>query len=484
MPLRYKPSFRITRTPYFEIISHIFVVMYHATSSGEKFIFPFRRQLHLCRRWRGIALGTHWLWTYILDNKYSHMRATFPDLVALKIERSGPLGLEVRAMWDDDDAKSPAPSLVEFFMETLRSVSDQVQEITMDIPHRSAFRAASILLSAYLPRLEVLKIACEEDYNPTTRIALPQLHSPLLRTIELETIGLQPNQQVMARLSRLDLQTSLVDGPSSFRTLLSLCPQVIDLTLGEFQWHSPPHSTPQTPIHVPALRTLSLIPKSGRIENEAYQSDDMAIIDSILQVLNADALETLRLEFHEQHSVPSSTPWSFPSLTTLDLRKSSGTEDTYCQIFQKCSHVTHLRLERCHDLGDVLSAASEPCTGPLLQSLETVHLEYQLDEITEAIPKLDVQPRILQIPAHTWMLDNWLLLTPQRFVQVEEALNAIRSFATVETCQDVEDVEEDAGRMMWLRSWEEYVQWAYRWPGSQDYEHVQRLKDAKLAMPP
>ncbi|KAG8996806.1 hypothetical protein FRB93_000618 [Tulasnella sp. JGI-2019a] len=103
------------------------MILYRSTTKGrDRFVFPFLPQLHVCRHWRDVALHTHSLWDTIFDNNYNHLRPTFIDLVALKVERSHSCAMTVEVIWEDDYASGQLPALVEYFLQTLLPATERL----------------------------------------------------------------------------------------------------------------------------------------------------------------------------------------------------------------------------------------------------------------------------------------------------------------------------------------------------------------------
>ncbi|KAG8847056.1 hypothetical protein FRB96_001706 [Tulasnella sp. 330] len=417
----------VTKSSHFdrlppEIVSSIFMTICELMEKRrERFAFPFQRELHLCRRWRNIALDTHPLWTFIFDDS-SHPSQDFLDLVALKVERSGLCILQVELRWDDVSATSERLALVDGFLRTLLPAAERIQTLILKIPDWTYFTVVDEHLPSYLPKLEALDVGVYDDTAERYNI-LPMLICPVLHTLKVENCYLNPEY---------------------------------------LKWSSPLGLDENLVVNAPTLCTLVILPHSFAHDKPQYLGQ-LAVIESVLRTIIAPSLEKLHLGFSSSEETWSSTnPWNFPNLRTLELQTGYKTpREVYLRLFHRCPHLRHLRIRGSCDLFILLVAACEPPTDALMQSLETLHIDTWLPRLGRLIPSLSIKPRRLLLPARAVMLDNTRARTQKEFARLGKALNDLREVTEVQICADDEGGEGEGGDMteVWFRSWEDYVKW-------------------------
>ncbi|KIO34028.1 hypothetical protein M407DRAFT_17283 [Tulasnella calospora MUT 4182] len=363
-----------------ELLIQIFLSAYLTTDQHIRFQLPFNL-LSVTSLWRKIVLREPRLWTYTFyGNRWFGPQTAVPvKTISLQLIRSRNLMLEIAIdlkWWCPDD-----------------EVVDQLIDVLLQ--HRNRWVALSLhtnlkdgmmerilrRIPERFPELRELVLQCGSKVNGWTYTRLhKRLLCPKLQVLRLRGTALCSS----------DLTNSVLPSLSSI--------SLADIQLGWDDWHAVLHHGSKlvelelrnavivigrpgvlgtTPVSLPRLQRLAL-----QLCHCNYAITETVLeLDAMIPTFIAPRLHSLLINVRcTGTTIPLEFTWdeAMPGLKTLVILNQGGT-DAIRSIFQRCPHISHVnvcndRIEGHPTARKVLESLVDPCTGPLLDRLDTLTL--------------------------------------------------------------------------------------------------------------
>lgn len=205
----------------------------------------------ICSRWRRIAWETPTLWAslnlYISPKNYESQILLLDEWIS----RSGDLPLLIALSSDDEHAWSE-PDAAMAAVEVIKKYASRWRSLHLQLP---------TICYASLPGPEtVLPLLLALHIDPVggqteRRHKVDMSHTPQIKHLGLSCVYLTSMVFQFDQVTHLCLQSFYVD---ECLKVLSQSPQVVDCTLKSFIEGDDGHSLPDSPVILPALKTLKL----------------------------------------------------------------------------------------------------------------------------------------------------------------------------------------------------------------------------------
>ncbi|KAG9041847.1 hypothetical protein FS837_011680 [Tulasnella sp. UAMH 9824] len=377
----------IQRLPV-ELLIQIFLSAYFTTEQHVRFQLPFNLLL-VTRLWRKIVLNEprHWTYTFYGNRWFGPQTAVPVRTISLQLIRSGQLPLEIAI-----DLKwwSPEDEVVNQLVDVLLQHKNRWVALSLHTNLKDGMMEHILRrIPEQFPELRELVLQCGSKVSGWTYTRLhKRLKCPKLQVLRLRGAtfcNFDLTDSVLPSLSSV----SLVDiqlGWDDWYAVLHHGSKLVELELRNaviVRGRPPPFD--RIPVSLPRLQRLAL----QLCYSDYAVSEPVLELDSMIPTFTAPRLHTLLINVRcTGTTLPLKFTWdkAMPALKTLVVVNEGGTQ-AIRSVFERCPHISHINV--CSDLieehptaGKVLESLVDPCTGPLLDRLDTLTL-------TMMIPKYE-----------------------------------------------------------------------------------------------
>lgn len=237
-----------------------------ATPESWAYIYPLEMTMsHVSRRWRDIVISAPTLWTRIGDFAGQHY-------LELWLTRSRSCPIDITLL-------RPSESEYEARLATIVRHVDRLQELDISFGQADQLlRLSKVLEPLYAPKLKVLRIRCQGNYE---RISLFDGGAPLLSVLDLDGCLLVDSSNLLPSITAF--RHSYIPDQSRWDNFILAVSHMTLLTRLEFVSMGLPDGIDDVPLEIPSLRHLIL-------DNDSFSEQ---IIPMQMLKIRAPSLESI-----------------------------------------------------------------------------------------------------------------------------------------------------------------------------------------------
>lgn len=375
----------IQRLPV-ELLIQIFLSAYFTTEQHIRFQLPFNLLL-VTRLWRKTVLNEPRLWTYTFyGNRWFGPQTAVPvNTISLQLIRSRQLLLEIAIdlkWWSPDD------EVVDHLVDVLVQHKNRWVALSLHTNLKDGMMERILRrVPEQIPELRELVLQCGSKVNGWTYTRLhKRLVCPKLQVLRLRGATLCSSDFTNSVLPSLS-SVSLADiqlGWDDWHAVLHHGSKLVELELrNAVIVRGRPALLGRNPVSLPCLQRLAL----QLCYCDYAIAEPVLELDSMIPTFTAPRLHTLLINVRcTGATLPLKFTWdeAMPALKTLVIVNQGGTE-AIRSVFQRCPHISHVnvcndRIEGHPTAGKVLESLVDPCTGPLLDRLDTLTLTMMIPQ--------------------------------------------------------------------------------------------------------
>ncbi|KAG9018539.1 hypothetical protein FRB90_011515 [Tulasnella sp. 427] len=378
-----------------ELLREIFLLAYWCSRHETRFRLPFNL-IQVSSLWREIVLSEPRLWTYSLYANswfgvHKHKPITLQAIqFQLLLSKRHLLEVEIDFLW-----WHPTRGTVDLLMELLLQHKDRWVSFSIHTdPEALETHWLVEKIPSHLPALRQMAIRCNKGRDGWLGSipAFQHFGYPNLQVFQLQggiswdTNSAQTIITPLSSISLLDFSFDRLFWSTFLDHGSKIAELEIDVTAVSTMYEG--MSSNRDPVPLPHLQRLSL-----RSLADPFKSTPIIhLMDAILCSISAPLLQSLAIDVRRSFTLPRQhVTWekSAPGLKTLKLVVDGRTDrEVFHNLFQRCSHVTHVEISGGSDMYDdpnataILGYLANPTTGPLLDRLDALTFSMRISTFT------------------------------------------------------------------------------------------------------